>query len=499
MSNGNTTNMSTGVTTSKNAKKAVEKKLSAYFFAPSRDTDVEALLVKFKAITLSISPPTQNRRGDEVYTVHLKDGSEATLCVYGQKHTASHIRAMRYLYKSASYENEEPFEYTMRRIEGCSCIIECQYMQGEGKRREETIHGALLAAAQETEGIASRPDLRLFNGSEELLFSMEGASERVLESTAFDVNEYFAVDEALGQRFARMSLGRLSLPTGELIACDFFVTFDLAQPFSYRVTPGEYEVEAAVAVPDGDYDYIAAVRVRFSDAQAVRFESALEREEKTDSKNADKSSVSDSSLGLFIDAGLACICDQKAQAAALRAFSDIEARRGDDFEDIYTDYFEDLLEQNTKKKYYNQNGEGVCCDGIEDISCLDWTVPGTDYHIPVFSTGYGDGAYPVWFGFDENGKVCSLLMGFIDLKAEGSVSLSVKKPGIMSPLLVLVAAVALILAGVFGLMTGESLKVLFFHIHPVVMLVIAALILIGAAVSLVKAIKKRKAFRKKQS
>lgn len=45
-------------------------------------------------------------------------------------------------------------------------------------------------------------------------------------------------------------------------------------------------------------------------------------------------------------------------------------------------------------------------------------IPGTDYHLPIFASGWGDGAYPCYFGYDADGKVCGVYIHFIDIEAD---------------------------------------------------------------------------------
>ena len=74
----------------------------------------------------------------------------------------------------------------------------------------------------------------------------------------------------------------------------------------------------------------------------------------------------------------------------------------------YNDLFCDLLEENAQAhpKY-----QGDCGDW------LNWTVPGTDCNLPIFASGWGDGYYPVYFGYDAKGKVCAVYVRFIDIEA----------------------------------------------------------------------------------
>ena len=42
---------------------------------------------------------------------------------------------------------------------------------------------------------------------------------------------------------------------------------------------------------------------------------------------------------------------------------------------------------------------------------------GADDYLPIFSSGWGDGYYPVYFGYDAKGKVCAVYVRFIDIEA----------------------------------------------------------------------------------
>ena len=48
---------------------------------------------------------------------------------------------------------------------------------------------------------------------------------------------------------------------------------------------------------------------------------------------------------------------------------------------------------------------------------LNWTVPDTDCNLPIFASGWGDGYYPVYFGYDAKGEVCAVYVRFIDIEA----------------------------------------------------------------------------------
>lgn len=36
----------------------------------------------------------------------------------------------------------------------------------------------------------------------------------------------------------------------------------------------------------------------------------------------------------------------------------------------------------------------------------------------IFASGWGDGCYPVYFGYDGQGKICAVYVHLIDIEAE---------------------------------------------------------------------------------
>ncbi|WP_233266084.1 DUF4241 domain-containing protein [Myroides fluvii] len=47
---------------------------------------------------------------------------------------------------------------------------------------------------------------------------------------------------------------------------------------------------------------------------------------------------------------------------------------------------------------------------------INFAIPGTDLTVPMIQSGYGDGAYPVYFGYDKNNEVCEIIVQFVDIE-----------------------------------------------------------------------------------
>jgi len=171
--------------------------------------------------------------------------------------------------------------------------------------------------------------------------------------------------------------GELFIPSGRIVACDAFVSH--ASPFTTAVPPNSYPVVLSVA-HFGDYDQrVAAAMLKLRDAKPIKWEMAL---------NAcqDLSSLREGEVfGYGVDSGTGC-------------FMDIEAAQ------ILTksDNYSDLLMAELDKTY---------------IDTWSWANiplnPVSKANVIAFSTGFGDGVYASYFGYDEKGDMASLLTDFM--------------------------------------------------------------------------------------
>jgi len=166
-----------------------------------------------------------------------------------------------------------------------------------------------------------------------------------------------------------LDIGAVHFPTGQIFACDPLVELD--------------------------------VKVEVSQEKPVRYELGMVGNEDLDEELGE-----DEYFGFGVDAGMGCVADIQTQAA----FKTYWAKRLEEDPDIdpYNDLFCDLLEENAKAhpKY-----QGDCGDW------LNWTVSDTDCNLPIFASGWGDGYYPVYFGYDAKGEVCAVYVRFIDIEA----------------------------------------------------------------------------------
>ncbi|WP_431483438.1 DUF4241 domain-containing protein [Pseudomonas solani] len=184
--------------------------------------------------------------------------------------------------------------------------------------------------------------------------------------------------EGQDYRLHTQAIGKLELPTGQLVACDPLVSCD--GPFTQAVPKGRYPLQLAIA-RIGDDERVAFARIVFAPGPATRWEMALV-------KGQDPNTLApDEFFGYGVDSGTGGFMD----AAALRSY---EARRDQEGE-----AFDERLFAELDKTYQHTRS---------------WYLLPTDAgNVAFFSSGYGDGAYPSYFGYDADGRLVAVVTDFL--------------------------------------------------------------------------------------
>jgi len=213
-------------------------------------------------------------------------------------------------------------------------------------------------------------------------------------------NHYFSASEICNRKLFHLSLGNINFPTGHILVRDPLVYLkEDEQPYFIPVATGKHPLTILVMEVEEDHYRYVAFRVKLNDQPAVQHLEALLGHENIDNLNEGEY------FGFNVDAGLATIVDEKTKDAYC-AFERqwLAAHPGGN---IYDDY----LAAEFKKSY--ENSPQYQRPGGDWIN---FEIPGTDLTIPMIQSGYGDGAYPVYFGYDENNEVCEIVVQFIDIE-----------------------------------------------------------------------------------
>ena len=273
----------------------------------------------------------------------------------------------------------------------CSPHARPEVQESEELDNDYDFFRPIIRVALETKGEADMPTTEWMN-------QYEAMKDKL--ACKIDLDAYFT-EKVIGNMAVEvLDIGTVHFPTGTIFACDPVVELKDALPFLQSIPVGTYPVKICV-VPSEKYgDRYACVKVMVSQKKPVRYELGM-----VGSEDLGEKLEEGEYFGFGVDAGMGCIADIQTQ----KAFQTYWTKRLEEDEDIdpYNDLFCDLLEENAKThpKYQESHGDW-----------LNWTVPGTDCNLPVFSSGWGDGYYPVYFGYDAMGEVCAVYVWFIDVE-----------------------------------------------------------------------------------
>lgn len=196
-------------------------------------------------------------------------------------------------------------------------------------------------------------------------------------------------------------IGNLYLPTGKIIAGDpFFISN--TKPFKLTVNPGTYPVKLLIHKIEETHFRIAFSKIVFSDVPATKWILALT--EDTTKKQIESLQEGDF-LGYGVDAGLGCFRDSETNS-------------------IFNTAMDNYYKSNPDKNYYDDvlAEEFKTASGSHPLSrdLGDWNnhspMKGDNRNVIMFSSGWGDGSYPTYWGTDSTGKITELVTEFFVIK-----------------------------------------------------------------------------------
>lgn len=216
------------------------------------------------------------------------------------------------------------------------------------------------------------------------------------------LEKYFTDSEIAGCKIDTLEFGTLKITSGDIVVCDPTACLDHnISPFFDKFPTGEFKVTASIVVDEQEEmdSKIAVVRTKFTDNAPVTYREALYG-------NEDLSEIESQGdfFGIIVDTGLAAFMDRDAYDK-LAARLTKEEEQNEDF-DAYTDIYSQELEKSAKDNPKYQYPDG------------DWAnIKISDKNNAVlFSSPYGEGYYPVYVAEDKDGKICQLLIQFIDVE-----------------------------------------------------------------------------------
>ncbi len=172
-------------------------------------------------------------------------------------------------------------------------------------------------------------------------------------------------------------IGALKITEGKIIACDPFL-YDKDLPFEATFPKGSFPVQLAIAKIATD-ERVAFSRIKFSEEMPVSWTMALVAGQKI------KDLKKDEIYGYGVDSGTGALMDASGAKELKRFLTEKE--------DNY-----DVLINLMDKSYQHTR------------SWLNWE--SNQVNVMMFSSGYGDGFYASYIGYDKNGHICRLVTDF---------------------------------------------------------------------------------------
>lgn len=225
--------------------------------------------------------------------------------------------------------------------------------------------------------------------------------EEVKHLLASPVNyaKCFDMKEIQGKKIFILDMGEIEFPTGNILVRDPLVWLNRDEKaYLTSVPKGKYRIETLVVKLEEDHYRYALSRVRFTENVPKIYYEALKGDENLNDIDGD------SIFGFNVDAGLATIVDVETR----NAYCDFKDKwyAENPNKNIYDDFFAKVFAKSAEENpvYQREGGDWI-----------NFKLPNSELSIPMIQSGFGDGRYPVYFGYDENGELCDLVVEYIYL------------------------------------------------------------------------------------
>lgn len=210
-----------------------------------------------------------------------------------------------------------------------------------------------------------------------------------------EMNEQFGADS----KYPQVKAGEVTVTSGRLEIGDplCYMNSQYSCTLEKLVPPGRYPVYLSIMEHAVFGPKFLTAKLEISKEPPVRYELAMPQGNSVEDK--DKPGV----LALFgVDAGVACICDKETSIAFDTFIKDWKKTNPE--KNLYNDYFAELMRDFAEKNPNYQHRDG---------DYFDYKVPETEGNLIMFTSGFGDGAYSGYWGYNEAGEITCLVIPFI--------------------------------------------------------------------------------------
>jgi hypothetical protein len=198
-----------------------------------------------------------------------------------------------------------------------------------------------------------------------------------------------------------LTVGTADFPTGKVVVADplcYLPSGEFSPTLEQTIPSGSYRVDISLFHNDTMGIRICTAKLKLKDTNAIRYVLA----ESTPDSAAVKNEAGMIS-GFPVDAGVMCICDEQV-GGEFRGFTS-KWQRENPCKNLYDDYFSKLFAESFEQlPAYQQEGGDF----------IEWANPETGRRMVFAASGFGDGFYQSFCGYDSEDALCELIVPLVN-------------------------------------------------------------------------------------
>lgn len=229
---------------------------------------------------------------------------------------------------------------------------------------------------------------------------------------AFEANLKYISDtekdvDVIRQQFVKsgtrcyLTIGKVDCPTGKIVVADplaYLPSNQYSPVLAVPIPAGEYPVDVSICRGDEIGLRMCTARLKLKETEAVSYKLAEPTAESA-AFIAKDGTVS----GFPVDAGMISLCDEQA-ARDYRDFIDAwykEHPDGNHYDDYFAGRFKESYER--LPQYQRDGGDFI-----------EWENPKTKNKLVMIASGFGDGFYQSYWGYDAANTICELIVPLVN-------------------------------------------------------------------------------------
>lgn len=213
--------------------------------------------------------------------------------------------------------------------------------------------------------------------------------------------------EAIEKQFVKnanhyyLTVGEVDCPTGKIIVSDslcFLVANKYAPVLEQTIPTGKYPVIVSIYRNELVGIRMCSAKLKIKDSKAINYQLASPTVSTAVAKSKDGLMS-----GFPVDAGMMSFCDEQV-ANEYRNFIDQWYQQHPDG-NHYDDYFAKLFADSYQALPAYQRDGG---------DFIEWANPLTENKMVMVASGFGDGFYQSYWGYDETNEICELIVPMVN-------------------------------------------------------------------------------------